>query len=470
MKSSPLCLIFTLALLFGLSQESAHAQWIFGVSTMSENKAARTVQGTSSTQMDFKTQAYYFAYVKGYIYTQNPNTRLSSQEAANESNGIASVSTQVSGTTPGIAYHLRTEHFYYPRYPSCFSACNKWDYYGYEALIPFYTGISDYGPSHTFIPPNRFFEYWAPNWVWLGNTNTSIRTAPTLSLANPRVSGNIADTTRNALLGADVTLNASGSPTGGTYRWTFTGPFSVSGGAMNSSSVTIRSTNTGTLTANVTYTLDGPPASASSASITINSILPTLTGFTAQQGQDRVSAPGTCLSDSFWHYILGCGPTQQGMLFSSSVQAPAFISDPSQSGIKYVQAVSTLRKQVERGLRCNTKRSSDSDISSGWQLDTSDPYDPGGFPARRFSEGNALTMSTVDYPRNTLTFITPWEFVDALYVDDRFEMYVVYFTGDQANPSLQRLSWHGIGEAWLSLIGMARTLFTPFGSQMRHQA
>jgi hypothetical protein len=146
---------------------------------------------------------------------------------------------------------------------------------------------------------------------------------------------------------------------------------------------------------------------------------------------------------------MGCVLNGQiGMNFSSSVHAPTFISDPSQSGVKYVQAVSAFRKKNRVGLRCDTRRSSESDVASGWQLDTEDPYVflP-EFPVHRFSEGNDLTMLTVDNPANAVTFILPKEFIDVLYIDDRFEMYVVYFTGSNpAAPVFQRpvgkLAWN----------------------------
>jgi hypothetical protein len=151
--------------------------------------------------------------------------------------------------------------------------------------------------------------------------------------------------------------------------------------------------------------------------------------------------PGQCNSpDSFWWYRLGCVPPQDiGMHFTTTVHAQIFISDPSQSGIKYVQAVSALRKKVSRGLRCITGRSTESDIESGWQQDGADPYNPGDYPPHFFSEGNDLTMPTVDYPKELLTFFGPWEFVDSLYVDDQFWMYAVYFSGsDPSHPAIQR--------------------------------
>jgi hypothetical protein len=59
MKTSPLSLIFFLVLPLVLSQQSAHAQWILGVSSLTQNSTAHTIQGTSSTQMDYNTQLYY---------------------------------------------------------------------------------------------------------------------------------------------------------------------------------------------------------------------------------------------------------------------------------------------------------------------------------------------------------------------------------------------------------------------------
>src|SRR5207244_2269701 len=124
---------------------------------------------------------------------------------------------------------------------------------------------------------------------------------------NPRVNGSLNGTTQTALAGADITLNATPSPAsfaGGSYSWSFSAPVSISGGSTSSSSVVIRSLDVGTLTASVNYTKNGITATAA---VTVNAVLPSLTNFTAQQSNDRVSAPGMCNSpDSFWWYKLGC--------------------------------------------------------------------------------------------------------------------------------------------------------------------
>ena len=172
-----------------------------------------------------------------------------------------------------------------------------------------------------------------------------------VKITNPRVSGYLNGTTQNALAGADIALNAAPIPSGfagGTYSWSFSGPYAVAGGSTSSPSVVIRSLNTGTITANVNYTKNGVTASGA---VTINAVLPTLTHFTAEQGSDLVSPPGVCKSDPFWWYKLGCAAMGiKGIDFTSRVHADAFISDPAQSGIKYVQAVSTLpRRKTELG-------------------------------------------------------------------------------------------------------------------------
>ncbi len=273
----------------------------------------------------------------------------------------------------------------------------------------------------------------------------------TVNIINPRVNGGLDQTTQNALLGADVVLQASTSQSGGTYSWSFTGPpVSIQSGSSTSSSITIRSTDTGTVNAKLTYTLNSISVSPS---VNINVILPTLTSFTAQQTSDRVNPPGTCghpsPDSSLWWYDLGCKPSSVGISFSSSIHVPTFISDPDESGVKYVQAVSTFRKKVERGLRCDTHRSDELNIDSGWQLDTSDPAGGVqyfwiiGFPGI----GNDFSTGMEDYPGRALTGFVDYHFLDSLYIDERFETYVVYFTGsDPAHPLMQRplgrLAWN----------------------------
>ena len=263
-----------------------------------------------------------------------------------------------------------------------------------------------------------------------------------VTLTSSRTTGNIDGMTKNALLGADVSLTASGSISGGTYTWTYSGP--VAGGQSSGASTTIHSTDTsdhsGPITATVTYKVHDIPVTAK---ITINSILPNLVSFTATQGPDLVTRPNLCASPEFeppwWFYRLGCGTVSPGMHFESKVHAQDFISEPSQSGIKYVQAISVFEEYTQRGFRCVTQRPTRGQVEDGWQLDTSDPYLIRDYPVHRFNEGNDLTMPTVDAPRQPLTGAEAWEFRDNAFLDDQFIMYVVYFVGsDPGHPLVQR--------------------------------
>ncbi len=283
----------------------------------------------------------------------------------------------------------------------------------------------------------------------IGFDDFSFNVPADVKITSERVGGYLNGTTQNALLGADVALNASPLPgafAGGTYNWTLTGPATFVSTDTHSSSITIRSTavstepGQGPITVNVSYTKNGLTASGS---VTIKSILPTLTSFTGQQGPDLVTAPNICASPEseppWWFYRLGCGSSSPAMNFTAQVHAPTFISEPSQSGVKYVQAISAFEKYTQRGMRCVTHRNSETNVDSGWQLDTSDPANLPGYPIHRFNESNDLTTLMVDAPKQPLTGISSWEFRDNAYIDDQFLMYLVYFVGsDPANPSIQR--------------------------------
>lgn len=266
-----------------------------------------------------------------------------------------------------------------------------------------------------------------------------------IKITSGRVSGYLNGTTQNALVGADIALQATPVPSGfsgGTYSWTCTPSLlcSIVSGS-NSSSVTFRTTEVGAVTASVSYTKNNL---TTSGSVTINSILPTLTSFTGTEVRDQVNRNANCsgLSNGAT-YSLGCyqiGGTEDGILWSTTAQIPAsqYLSDPQQSGIKFVQAVSVFRKRLNNGnFQCFTRRNSETDAASGWQLDTTDPYNHFNHPVRRFSDGNTLTMSDFDAPATRLDG-SMIEY-DAVMVDDRFEIYVVFFVGnDPANPVFQR--------------------------------
>lgn len=445
-----------LFMFFGLlSQQQVKAQYVAISSSLSYNSSNNQVTGLSQTSMDYYTSIYYQAYVEGYLYRQDNGALVSSGSNVNAIGGntVAAVTTQTAGQ-PSTNYKLISRHVLGMLYQDgCggSACCYYRDVYGYKYHS---NPNNNWGPTNTFYPTGAVcIGSGNPQgpYIYLGNTNNNSLTtpSPTVNITNARVGGNLQYTTQSALLGAEITLQANSNYNniGGAYGWTFTGPHTVTGGAVNSSTVKIRSTSLGSVTANVTY-------SYSSGSITaplfINVVLPTVSSYTATQGADFVGARSFC-SHPFYAYRLGCRPPDLiGIEFTATANAPStFISDPAQSGIKYVQAVSSVRKRLFTGnIQCRTQRSSESDIASGWQLDGSDPYNQSN-PPRFFSEGNSLTLPTVDYPSNALedNFIL----YEALHVDDRFEMYLYYFAGtDPANPIQQkpigRLAWNWGGQ------------------------
>src|SRR6185437_7985933 len=128
--------------------------------------------------------------------------------------------------------------------------------------------------------------------------------------------------------------------------------------------------------------------------------------------------------------------------------------DPSKSGVKFVQAISMFQKRFDMGSRCKTIRTEESNVASGWQLD-GDPLSTELLAINYFSvlgspvfPGSTFGIAAHDSPGSALT--SPplhYLFRDTFYEDDRFETYVVYFTGnDPAHPPLQRpigkLNWN----------------------------
>ena len=273
-----------------------------------------------------------------------------------------------------------------------------------------------------------------------------------VSITNPRVSGNIGGTTENALVGIDIPLQASPNPsnlTGGTYSWTFSGPYSVTGGSMSSSSVTIRSLQPGTILATATYTLNGFSVSST---VTINAIVPTLTSFTARSNVDQVTRDQHCSvlpNVNGARYSLGCyqvnGGPDDGIIFTAQAQIPSvqFLTDPSQSGIKIKQFISLFRKRVHDSyngnFECMTVRSPQDQVDTGWQLDGTEAMTSFIHTPPTFAQGNTLTYTAFDAPSDNLdsTYLG-YTMKDVLFVDDRFQTYVYYFVGDPLNPIYQQ--------------------------------
>lgn len=283
-----------------------------------------------------------------------------------------------------------------------------------------------------------------------------------LSITNPRVPGALQGTTRKALLGGDVRLQANASRPNGTYSWAVSGPHQHVSTSADQTAVLVRWTETGTHRVGVTYTLNGVSVTSH---VNVNVVAPALTSFTANKAGDRLVGDDECVGfgpNDPAAYMLGCpSPPPEpdnplnvpGITFSAAAQIPPgpYLSDPAQSGIKFVQLVSMMRKALVYGSTvCQTARAAPAETNSetGWQLDTSDPYSNKPEAVVRFAGGTSVTAQTQDTPRRQLRSVQlgplfsqlfPFSVFDAYYHDEPFEMYVVYFTGvNPASPNFQR--------------------------------
>lgn len=319
------------------------------------------------------------------------------------------------------------------------------NYYG-ASYYPLFDDLSSFGTKITRIRIYNITDYYG-----IGFDDITFTPNPTLSITNPRVGGNLSGTTQNALIGADVRLQASISPAGsGTYAWSFTGQqgidYDLLGGA-NTSSPTILWKKPGTYKASVTYSESGISIPAS---VNVNVILPTLLSFTAQSTLDQVTRDRHCTTGLPGAiYSLGCyqGEADDGIIFTARVQIPSvqYLSDPAQSGIKIKQFVSAYRKHVNDvgngNFECITARQSQDQVDTGWQLD-SDAVTIFAHPTPNFSQGNVLTYSAFDPPADTLDKYDPssiyFAMNDLLFVDDRFQTYVYYYVDDPLFPTYEQ--------------------------------
>ena len=152
-----------------------------------------------------------------------------------------------------------------------------------------------------------------------------------VDITNPRISGNIQNTVKPALLGADVRLQAvpNKTGTGGTYTWTVAGPHQRVSTSADQSAILERWTEPGTYRVTVNYSLNGETASAF---VDVNVVAPTLSSFSAERTTDRIVGDNdsTCLGQgaSFGtvRYIFGCPrlspeePFQPGIAWTATAQ------------------------------------------------------------------------------------------------------------------------------------------------------
>jgi hypothetical protein len=132
-----------------------------------------------------------------------------------------------------------------------------------------------------------------------------------------------------------------------------------------------------------------------------------------------------------------------GVRFVATAQIPAgpYLSDPAQAGIKFVQIVNTQRKAFMWGDTWCWGTRNRQPPAPDWMLDTVDPYSPPVW----FTSGNSASQHDEDSPLRMLITNTPppdaepYRSIDAYSVDEKFEIYVIYFVGNNpSSPILQR--------------------------------
>lgn len=218
---------------------------------------------------------------------------------------------------------------------------------GYS-YYPIFTDLRQYGNNITKI---RIYNIIDVNGLGFDDFDFTPVDVERVDITSGRVSGVLNNSTQNALLGADVALQANIFPSnlsGGTYSWSATGPSQQVSATNTNSSYTVRWTEAGTYQAKVTYTRNGI---AVSATVNVNVVVPILDSFTANQYPSVVSNGCEPSYGTNSHYILGC-ENPSGIRFSSDVHIPSgsYLSDNSDAGVKYVQRANSLRKQLNGEL------------------------------------------------------------------------------------------------------------------------
>lgn len=447
-----------------LLPRQATAQYVVTSSSTTFDFNTYQARGVSQTAMDYYTALYYQAAVSSYMYRQSDGALVSSGSHASSPgiNTVAVVTTQ-SAVLPNTLYWVQGRHSIGTLYSNqTFRGQICGSYYPYNDVYAYYQyGYYSYGPNVTFNGASVSACLTTP-FINLAITNHPGTYGPPLSseIMNPR-GGQIQGTTQTAMVGSPINFQDNYNyPGQGTHTWTFTGSPQVVSGATNRPDLAVRWMQPGTYTVTSRRVVG---SSTATASATINVVLPTMTYYSGNQGRGLISPARACsdLMRFISTFQLGCPPSEPyGMNWTATVQAPPnYISEPTQSGIKYVQAVSTWRKRLIAGtVTCATGRGSESDVNSGWQLDYSDPL-PNKF--RRFSEGNTLVLEANDYPAQAVEGAYEHLDTEAITIDDRFETYLIYFAGgDPAAPAYQiplgKITWN-----WGGLAIYDPSVYTP---------
>lgn len=444
-QPSPHSMIFGALVLCLLSYQTSQSQVVVS-SSVSYNPTTNQVTGTVQTTMDYNTALYYQAYAEGALYVQGNSQPISSGSSASiPGYNLAAVVVTQASASPYKNYTVNGNHLVGTLYQNqnwngaiCGNYYRWNDVYGY-----IWRGYYNYGASATIYPTFSAACLNSP-YIAFGTTTHSLQTPPSLSITNPRVSGNLKGTTQNVLLASPAGLQATVTPAGlgGNFVWSFSGPFTQDSSSQDNSYRSIFWTQPGTYAATVTYSGNGFSVSGT---VNVQVRVPTLISFSGVASDivvDRGSNCGAVFDRTYLPFgttvSIGCDLLQDGMRSSATATIPnvEYLSNPAETGIIFKQLVNPYRKRNNRGrFECLASRNPQSDPSTGWQIDSQggEFYSPGS----SFTNATTLTHKDSDVPASAVSGRhndggASFEY-DAFLADDQFETYVYYFTGGNSS-------------------------------------
>ncbi len=285
--------------------------------------------------------------------------------------------------------------------------------------------------------------------IYVGTTSALENIEPACTNLNLELrvtTGNIGsnvinNTTQTAVIGALVTLQATIAEGDRHGEWTWY----VSGqqnSTASDNSNTFYWTETGTFNVRATFKPQGTNCIIT-ASVNVNVILPTVVSYSGQQQfpSDIYLSTYTQLCGNLpgVMFSIGCkdpfstNVAQSGIVFTATLQIPdQTISDREDSKVKYVQLVNTYRIESLIG-----QPSPKCQVSPNWMLDTSDPYN--SVQSFTNTSNSPLTIEDSDTPLHRVRDDVSGLTSNYVIIEEDFEMYLVYFTGQNASqPRFQR--------------------------------
>ncbi len=193
-----------------------------------------------------------------------------------------------------------------------------------------------------------------------------------------------------------------------------------------------------------------------SASVRVRVITPNQYTLTAQQQIPQVKhciEPGSSYRGLV--FGVGCVSDSLGIIFNASLSVQGvtnFISSMNDAKIVFVQLANpySIGSLQNEGTQCATARNPAENFESGWFNDGGGPYS-----SQRFNENGTATFTTNDSPNARL------QFLNYLYTEHFYEMYLVYATGNPDQPrfskTFAKIPWNWGGEVFFTSTGTAGT-------------